>query len=334
LQQEIARDGLFANLIVRKKRDHFELIDGERRWRALKALGWKTAPVRIIEIDDARARRSVYKLNKIRENYTVEEEARYFKKLTDDGMTPWEVSKQLNVDFHWILAHLNVFKFPATIQDAVWNKQLSISHIATLESTIGRSLQEAQAIIDEILERRLTVAETTKIVRTRKAQIEKLRLEAAKKALPKILPKLATLKTPTDYEQAAKALKKVAKQRRRAALTPQERAAQEAERKRKWKARLRQRDEQKKKEQQRIRAEATKLATQLVEETTKAKTQTIHELTSDLQALRARIQTLQNEKAKALEKRDVLLTKALSFNCPHCHQACMLYREGEQYWVE
>ena len=83
--------------MVRKQDRVYELIDGERRLRALKELGWKTAPVRVVKLNDKIVRRSVYKVNKVRENYTVEEEARYFKKLTDEGMTPWEISKELGV---------------------------------------------------------------------------------------------------------------------------------------------------------------------------------------------------------------------------------------------
>ena len=112
LKQEIERDGLLSDLVVRKQGKFFELIDGERRLRALKELKWKTAPVRVVRLKDSIVRRSVYKVNKVRKNYTVEEEARYFKKLTDEGMTPWEISKELGVDFHWVLAHLNMFKFP------------------------------------------------------------------------------------------------------------------------------------------------------------------------------------------------------------------------------
>lgn len=334
LKLEIERDGLLTNLVVRKRRDYFELIDGERRWRALKELGWKTVPVRIVDIDDEKARRSVYKLNKIRENYTVEEEARYFKKLADEGMTTWQISKELHVDFHWVLAHLNVFKFPKQIQNAVWNKQISISHISTLESTIGRNIKEALTLINEILNRRLTVAETKKIVSERKAKIEKLRIEAAKKALPKILPEIAKLKTPKDYEKAAKALKKTAKQKLEETMTPEEKAAQEAERKRKWKERLRKREEKKRQEQHRIEEEAKKIASRLIEEKTKSKTTAIQDLTQNLQALREKIETLEKEKTKLSETRDILLTKALSFNCPHCNNPCVLYREGDHYWVE
>jgi ParB family chromosome partitioning protein len=89
LESEIRKDGLLSDLVVRRKGGFYEIIDGERRWRALKNMGWKTVPVRVVEADDGKARLLVYKLNKIRENYTVEEEARYFKKLADGGMTPW-----------------------------------------------------------------------------------------------------------------------------------------------------------------------------------------------------------------------------------------------------
>ena len=95
LKAEIERDGLLSELIVRERDGFYELVDGERRWRTLKELGWKSAPVRIVDIDDTAARRSVFKLNKIRENYTVEEEARYYKKLADEGLTAWKSAKSL-----------------------------------------------------------------------------------------------------------------------------------------------------------------------------------------------------------------------------------------------
>ena len=45
LKEEIERDGLLSDLVVRKRDKTYELIDGERRLRALKKLGWKNAPV-------------------------------------------------------------------------------------------------------------------------------------------------------------------------------------------------------------------------------------------------------------------------------------------------
>jgi len=88
----------------------------------------------LIKLKKDIVRRSVYKVNKVRQNYTVEEESKYFKKLTEEGITPWEISKELSVDFHWVQAHLNIFKFPESVQKALWTGNLSVTHIAALEN--------------------------------------------------------------------------------------------------------------------------------------------------------------------------------------------------------
>jgi len=335
LKLEIERDGLLSDMVVRKQDEFYELIDGERRWRALKELGWKTVPVRIIELNDTKARRSVYKLNKIRENYTVEEEARYFKRLQEEGMTPWEISKELNVDFHWVLAHLNVFKFPEDIQNAVWTSQISVSHMVALENVISRSMEEALAMINEILKRKLTLAETRKIVSEQKEKVERMRIKATAKVLPKLSPEAVRLETPEDFEKAARVLKKVAKKRWEKALTPEEKAWREAERERK-------REERKKIEHRRIEEEIRKMAWRIrdeerhrIQEEVEEKTgvASIEGLVQHLRSLREKIETLESERASLLERKD-FLTQALRFNCPYCNHPCVIYREGDRYFVE
>jgi len=307
LKEEIEKDGLLNDLVVRKQGDFYELIDGERRLRALKELGWRSVPVQVVDADDAMARLSVYKLNKIRENYTVEEEARYFKKLADAGMTPLQVSKQLNVDFHWVLANLNVFKFPESIQKAVWTKQISMSHIVALESVIGRHIKEAVLTAQEILERKLTVSETRKITQKRerdlKARVDEARIKAAEKVLPAIAPKVPKLETPEEFEKAAEVLKEKALKMREGALKPEE---------------------------------IKKMTRRLEEEEAKRKTtqEAFEEVPiQTIKRLREKIETLEKERASLLEKKG-FLTEALSFNCPHCNHACVIYREGDSYWVE
>lgn len=198
LKQEIKKDRVLSDLVVRNRGEFYEIIDGERRWRAVKELEWKTVPVRVVDADDAKARLSVYKLNKIRKSYTVEEEARYFKKLRDEGMTPLEISKQLNVDSRWVLAHLNVFRFPEDIQKAVWAKQLSMSHIVALEGVVDRNIKEAVLTNNEILNRKLTVAETRKIVEKRarelKARVCGKKIETLEKEKAGLLTEIESLK--------------------------------------------------------------------------------------------------------------------------------------------
>ena len=285
--------------MVRNRGKFYELIDGERRWRALKELGWKTVPVRLVDADDTMARLSVYKLNKIRENYTVEEETRYFKKLRDEGMTPLEISKQLNVDSRWVLAHLNVFKFPEDIQKAVWTKQISMSHIVALESVIDRNVKEAVLTTNEILNRKLTVAETREIANKRakelKARVKEMRIREAEKVLPAIAPKAPKLETPEEFEKAAEALKEKAEKMREGTLRPEE---------------------------------IKKMARRLEEEPKREEVSM-----QTVKSLREKIEALEKEKASLLEKKG-FLTEALSFNCPHCNRPCVIYREGDSYWVE
>ena len=304
LKGEIKKDGLLNALVVRKQGKFYELIDGERRLRTLRGLGWKRVPVRVVKADDAKARLTVYKLNKIRENYTVEEEARYFKKLADEGITPLETSKQLNVDFRWVLAHLNVFKFPKDIQKAVWAKKISVSHMIALEKVINRNIKEAVLFVNQILERKLTVSETRKIAKKRtwelRARVDEMRIKAAEEVLPAIAPKVPKLETPEEFEKAAEALKQKALEMREGVITPEE-----------------------------IKERAGRLekADEKIEEVSmQARTQTV-------KSLREKIETLEKEKEGLLAKKG-FLTEALSFNCPHCNNPCIVYREGESYWVE
>ncbi len=307
LKEEIEKDGLLSDLVVRKQGDFYELIDGERRWRALKEIGWETVPIRVVDVDDTTARLSVYKLNKIRENYTVEEEARYFKKLADEGITPLEISKQLNIDFHWVLAHLNVFKFPEDIQKTVWTRQTSMSHIVALESVIGRNIKEAVLTINEILNRKLTVAETRKIANKRakelKARVKEMRIREVEKVLPAIAPKAPKLETPEEFEKAAEVLKEKAKEMREGTLKPEE---------------------------------IKKMARRLEEEEPKIEEmeEVMEEISMQtIKSLRKKIEALEKEKTSLLKKKG-FLTEALSFNCPHCNHPCVIYREADSYWVE
>ena len=301
LKREIEKDGLLNGLVVRKQGKFYELIDGERRWRVLKDLGWKKIPVRVVDADDKMARLTVYKLNKIRENYTVEEESRYFKKLADEGMTPLQIGKQLNVNFHWVLAHLNVFKFPEDIQKAVWAKQISMSHMKALESVINRNIKEAVLTVNQILERKLTVSETRKITKKRelelKARVDEMRIKAAEKVLPVIAPKVPKLETPEEFEKAAEVLKEKAMEMREGIITPEE-----------------------------IKEMAGRLEETVEEGVEEVSMQAI-------KSLRGKIEALEKEKESLLAKKS-FLTEALSFNCPHCNHPCIVYREGESYWVE
>ncbi|MFC1487463.1 ParB/RepB/Spo0J family partition protein [Thermoproteota archaeon] len=373
LKEEIESDGLISELVVRKNEKNYELIDGERRLRALKKLKWKQVPVRVITLKKDIVRRSVYKVNKVRQNYTVEEESKYFKKLTDEGMTPWEISKELSVDFHWVQAHLNIFKFPESIQKALWSGQISTSHLVALENVIARNNKEAKTLINEIINRKLTLKETKKILNKQKEKVEEMRIEAVKEFLPEVAPKIAQLKTAEDFEKAAKVLKKTAKKKREKALTPKQKVAIEEEKKKKHKEFIKRKKEQERLENNRIKKEAKKLAKEMKEkekiliekeaekkmlirikveakklaeqmkETERAKIEeevkqkieknSLSKLKRNLKQLTKKIETLQKEKSTLLQNKTAFL-EALNFNCPHCKSSCVVYQEGKRYFVK
>lgn len=225
LKQEIERDGLLSNLIVRKQDGFYEIIDGERRWRVLKELGWKKVSVEVRDVDDQVARRSVYKLNKMRENYTVEEEARYFKNLYDEGMKPYQIEIELGVPHHWVQACLNIWKFPKDIQENVFALhrgampyRIYMSDIRDLEGIINRNTNEAIAILRQIIKERMTADEKKALITKREKKIDEERLKKAGEALGK--PEVKLPKTAEEYEEVAKALMKRAKELK----TPEQKA--------------------------------------------------------------------------------------------------------------
>lgn len=307
LKEEIQRDGLLSALVVRKKDEYYELLDGERRLRVLKELGRKTVPVDVRDVDDVTAKRSVFKLNLVRQNYTTEEKARYFKKLADEGTSFYQIGKELNIDDNWVLAHLNVFKFREDLQKAVWAnaKGASIAHIQDLEPIIGANLDEAAEILREDIERGLTREEARKALRPHLEEVEKARVEAAQKALSQKLGVRTPiqLETPEDYEKAAEALRKEAQRQREEAMTPEEKAAQEAERKAKAEAQAAakaQREEERRQEKAREKQEREERATK------RAEKQLIEDPNRLKKALRAAPKELIEEIVFTPEEREIL----------------------------
>jgi len=250
LKEEIQKDGLLSALIVREVGGAYELVDGERRLRALKELGWKNVPVEIRKVDDRIARLSVYKLNTIRSEYSVEERARYFKKLHDGGTTFYQIGKDLSLDDQWVLAHINAFVFPEDVQNAVWEGRLSIKHVRDLEPIIGGNVEEATKIAREIILRRLTTREADELIRPRREAIEKARVEAAKAAIGAAAPiAKVKLETPEDLDKAALAMRREAERLRMQEMTPEKRDEIEADRRRKLETRRREAEELKRKEE-------------------------------------------------------------------------------------
>jgi hypothetical protein len=167
-------------------------------------------------------------LNTIRKEYDVEERARYFKKLKNGGINVYQISESLSLSWSWVQAHLNVFKLPQEVQDAVWSGALSISHVEELEEIIGAGrIDEAADFAKQVMLRRMTRDELRKTLAPATKRIEEERVEAAKKAVSLRGDISLKLEDPREMEKAARALLKEAKQKQEEMLTPKERESRE-----------------------------------------------------------------------------------------------------------
>jgi len=331
LKQEIQRDGLLNPLLVRKLDRFYELIDGERRLRVLKELGWKTVPVEVRELDERRARLSIWKLNTVRETYSIEERARYFKKLADGGITAYQIGMELSVDDNWVRAHLNTFRFPEEVQKAVWTGELALATIRELEPIINANIQEAIKIARETLLRRLPSDEVRKLVTSRYGtEIEEARLKAAQEALGAAAPISVKLEEPRELQKAAKALLEEAKRKQEEALTPEEKARlarkREEKRHRAEKARKALEEKIRVKVEQEVSREA-------VEELVK-KPAVIKELVRRPEVRQAlEVETLREPKEELSVREQIAYTIG-ELDCDRCGKHYVIKCDGKRNWLE
>ena len=220
IRGSIQRDGILVPLTVRKKDGYYELIDGERRVRLAKELGYETVPCTVIDVDDETARRTVWKVNTLRQEYTPKEKAYYFKKLQKEyGMSLRGIARECDYDYHTVNAHLNVLKLSEKYQELIWKGPLSVSHVRELEPLFNGGEATASRItqwLDQVIERKLTHSELREVIRPELREIEERRIEAAKEVVKEVtpIPKEVKLETPEELEEAAKVLRREAKRRK------------------------------------------------------------------------------------------------------------------------
>jgi len=236
LKGSILKDGIASPLVVRQIDTGYELIDGERRVKLAKELGYKAVPCQVIEADDEKAMRLVWRLNVERKDYTPKEKAYHFRNRQREGMSLREIGRLFGYDHHDILMYLNVFKLPEEYQEAVWQGSIPIGNIRELEPLFGNGAYAPPKVIDW-LDQRLSQPELRKALHPALAKFKERQIEKAQEAVGEVAPEI-TLETPEDYERAAEALRREARRQREEAMTAEEKAAIEAENKAKAEAQV------------------------------------------------------------------------------------------------
>jgi ParB family chromosome partitioning protein len=163
LADSIREQGIVQPLIVRPRGDTFELIAGERRWRAAQLLNLPEVPVIAREADD----RSVLELalieNLQRENLNAIEEAQGYSQLAGQfQLTQEEISAKVGKSRAVVANALRLLKLPPTVQDFVRRGQLSVGHAKVI---LGLEDEKAQKLAAErVVQEALNVRQTEGLI--------------------------------------------------------------------------------------------------------------------------------------------------------------------------
>jgi len=176
LADSIKEHGVFQPIIVKKSIKGYEIIAGERRFRASKLAGLTSIPAIIKDFTDDEMMQIALLENLQRENLTAIEEAKAYKNLIESmNITQDELAKKLGKSRSHITNILGLLRLPASVQDMVLYNKLSMGHARVLSKLDDSEKQEdlAQKIIDEDLSVREVESliydnPTTKVVKEKK----------------------------------------------------------------------------------------------------------------------------------------------------------------------
>lgn len=164
LADSIKQFGVLQPILVQKKEDYYEIIAGERRWRAAKLAGLKEIPVIIKEFSDMEMVEVSLIENIQRENLNPIEEAQAYKRLLDDfNLKQDEIAEKVSKSRTAITNSMRLLKLDERVQQMVIEEKLTTGHVRALLAIEDKDQQYALAT--QIFDHRLNVRETEKLVK-------------------------------------------------------------------------------------------------------------------------------------------------------------------------
>lgn len=159
LAATIDEHGVIQPIVLRPLGDKYEIIAGERRWRAVSTLGWETIPAIIKPLDDDQSASIALIENLQREELTAIEEAMAYARLIDiHGLTQESLAEKLGRGQSTIANKLRLLKLPSSVQSAILEKKITERHARALIILKDPVLQEK--VLHEIIDKQLNVKQT------------------------------------------------------------------------------------------------------------------------------------------------------------------------------
>lgn len=159
----VRQSGIIQPIVVRKAEKGYEIIAGERRWRAAQAAGLQDVPIVIRKASDLEAAELSLIENIQREELNALEEADAYVNLMEKfGLSQEDVSAKVGKDRSTIANTVRLLKLPAKAKTALIEKKISSGHARCILAL--SSADEQIAALDAILKRGLNVRETEKLI--------------------------------------------------------------------------------------------------------------------------------------------------------------------------
>ncbi len=179
LANSIKEHGVFTPILVRESIQGYELIAGERRFRASKSLGLKTIPAIVIDFNETQMMEISLLENIQREDLNAIEEAQALERLIKRmDYTQEKLAERLGKSREYIANILRLLKLPTSIQNLVSENKLTMSHVRPLITLEDEGL--AYDIAERIVSEGLSVRSVEKLVKEAKSKVDVVKQEKVK----------------------------------------------------------------------------------------------------------------------------------------------------------
>ena len=164
LAESIKQFGVLQPLLVQKKDDYYEIIAGERRWRASKLAGIKDIPVMVKDFSDQEAVEISLIENIQRENLNPIEEAAAYKRLMEEFHLKQDtIAERVSKSRTAVTNSMRLLKLDERVQQMLIDEMLTTGHARALLAIEDKELQHAAAV--KVFDEKLSVRETEKLVK-------------------------------------------------------------------------------------------------------------------------------------------------------------------------
>jgi len=173
LANSIKEYGILNPILVRKKEDKYEIIAGERRFRAAKIIGLSEVPVVIKNMEDAKVAEVALIENLQRENINPIEEAKAYESIIKlSNITQQKLSEMIGKSQSYIANKIRLLSLSDNIQEALIERKISERHARSLMTVAD--IDRQTELLEKIIEEKLTVKDLDNIINEKKITEEEI----------------------------------------------------------------------------------------------------------------------------------------------------------------